>query len=81
MKSINKLIDKYVIANLKLYGNCVIKKELYGRIDEVLTYLKKEFDLDCEIRVECKDKIIRAAVTNKPIRTVIDDTYILEVKR
>lgn len=81
MKSVNKIIDKYVIANLKLYGNCVIKRELYERIDDVLKYLKKEFGLDCELRVEVDNVAIRSETSNKLVKMISNETYILEVKR
>lgn len=81
MRNIDKLIDKHIIVNLKRYGNCVIQKDLCERIDEILTYLRDEYDLDCELRIEIDNLVVRSGIFNKLVRIATDKTYILEVKR
>ena len=72
------MLENYIYRNLDRYGNCLISNSLYKRLGKtkILEDLKQH-GFNCDIRVI---ETIETIEKNQ-IRTVIDKSTIVEIKR
>lgn len=69
------MLENYIYRNLDRYGNCLISNSLYKRLGKtkILKDLKQH-GFNCDIRVI-------ETIEKNQIRTLIDKSIIVEIKR